>query len=122
MRILVFSLFLCFNLFTSQAQLNSKTSNVALLVNGKVSDKCTLELTREQLKKINLTTNGYNVEISDFKLKVSGSSTVLAKGHKFSSRIFRTLKKASISDVIQVFGINTNKGEIKTYIRVKLVK
>ena len=122
MRILVFSIFLCFTSFTSQAQSNSKTADAILLVNGKECNKCSLELTREELKKINLSTNNENVKISGFKLKVSGSSTVRVKGHKFSPKIFRTLNKASIGDRIVIFGINTNKGEIKTYIRVKLVK
>jgi len=92
------------------------------LVNGKECDKCSLELTREQLKKINLTTNQDNVKIASFKLKASGCPTIHVYGHKFNHRGLSALKKASIGDVIQVFGINTNKGEIKTYIRVKLVK
>jgi len=122
MKILVFSLFLCFNLFTIQAQSNSKFSDAMLLVNGKECDKCSLELTREELNKINLSTNNENVKISEFKLKVSGASTVRVKGHKFSPNIFRTLKKASIGDRIAIFGINSNEGVIKTSCIVKLIK
>jgi len=91
------------------------------LVNGKECDKCSLELTREELKKINLTTNSDNVKISGFKLKVSGSTTIAVKGHKFSLKIFNTLNKASIGDSVRFFGINSNKGEVKTYFTVKLI-
>jgi len=122
MRILVFSLFLCFNFFTSQAQSNSKFSDASLLVNGKECDKCSLEFTREELKKINLTTNNEDVKISGFKLKVAGSATISVKGHKFSPKIFKTLNRASIGDRIQIFGVDTNKGVIKTTVIVKLRK
>ena len=120
MRILVFSLFLCFTSFTSQAQSNSKTADAILLVNGKECDKCTLELTREQLKKMTLTTNNESVKIASFKLKVSGYPTIYVKGHKFNHRGLSALKKASIGDRIHVFGIDTNKGVIKTSVIVKL--
>jgi len=122
MRILVFSLFLCFNLFTSHAQSNSKFSDATLLVNGEECNKCSLELTREELKKINLSTNSENVKISGFKFKVAGSHTVAVYGHKFSPKIFRTLNKASIGDRIVIFGIDSNKGVIKSTCIVKLIK
>lgn len=122
MRILVFSLFLCFTSFTSQAQSNSKTADVILLVNGATCDKCSLELTREQLKKINLSTNIESVKIAGFKLKVSGSATIAVKGHKLNYKALSALDKASIGGGIAIFGINSNKGEIKTYIKVKIVK
>ena len=122
MRILVFSLFLCFTSFTIQAQSNSKTPDAILLVNGTACDKCSLELTREQLKKIALTTNIDNVKIAGFKLKVPGCATIAVKGYKLNHKALSALRQASIGVRIAVFGIDTNKGEIKTYIRVKLIK
>jgi len=122
MRILVFSLFLCFNLFTSQAQSNSKFSDASLLVNGKECDKCTLELTREELKKINLSTNNENIKISGFKLKVAGRSTVAVYGHKFNSKTFSALRQTSVGDRVHIFGIDSNKGVIKSFCIVKLIK
>ena len=120
MRIFVFSLFLCLNVFTSQSQTNPKTSDATLLVNGNECDHCSLELTRESLKKMILTTNNDRVKIASFKVKAPGSSTVFVKGHKLNRQALSVLRQANIGDFIQVFGISTKMGEIKTVIRVKL--
>lgn len=122
MRILVFSLFLCLNFFTSHAQSNSKFASATLLVNGNECNKCSLEFTREQLKKMILSTNQDDVKIASFKLKVPGSPTIYVKGHKFNHRGFSTLKKANTGDSVAIFDINTNKGVIKTSVIVKLIR
>jgi|GEM_PF-3322927 len=119
MRILVFSLFLCLNFFTSHAQSNSKTSDATLLVNGTACDKCTLELTGEELRTMNLSTNQDSVKVVGFKLKIPGSPTISVRGHKFNQRSLIALSRSSIGRNIQVFGVKTNKGSLKTYIIVK---
>ena len=119
MRILVFSLFLCFNLFTSQAQSGSKASEATLLVNGKECDKCTLELTGEELKTMNLATNKDSVKVVGFKLKIPGRPTIFVRGHKFDQRSWIVLCRSSIGSNIQIFDVNTNKGSLRTYIIVK---
>ncbi len=121
MRILVFSLFLCFNFFTSHAQSNSNSVNAMLLVNGKECDHCTLELTKEHLKKIILSTNNESVKILEFKLKTPGLATIPAKGHKLSPKIAAALRKVNIGSSIQFFGIKTNKGPLRNTLIVKLI-
>ncbi|PHS06056.1 MAG: hypothetical protein COA88_11240 [Kordia sp.] len=120
MKTLLFSLFLCLTFFTTQAQINSKTSDATLLVNGNECNKCSLELTREGLKKMTLATNSESVKIVSFKLKVPGCPTIHVYGHKFNHRGLSALKKASIGSRIAIFGIDTNKGVIKTSVRVTL--
>ena len=122
MRILVFSLFLCLNLFTSNAQSNSKFTSATLLVNGVACDKCTLELTREQLKKMILSTTQDDVKIASFKLKTPGLTTIPVGGNQLSPKISIALRKANIGSSIQFFDIRTNKGLIKTSVIVKLIK
>jgi hypothetical protein len=91
-----------------------------LLVDEKECDKCTLELTREQLKKMILSTNQDNVKISGFKLKTPGLTTIPVGGNKLSSKISIALRQANIGSSIQFFDIRTNKGLLKNYVIVKL--
>jgi len=119
MRTLIISLFLCLSFFTSQAQSNSKISDITLLVNGKECDKCTLELTGEELRTMNLSINRDSVKIVGFKFKIPGSPTISVRGHKFNERSLIALSRSSIRSNVQIFGVNTNKGSLNTYIIVK---
>lgn len=121
MRILVFSLFLCLNLFTSNAQSNSKFTSATLLVNGAACDKCTIELTREQLKNAVFATNEDSVKIISFKVKVPGKATKPFKGNQSGSMNNYIHKTPYVGDHITFFDIMTNKGLLKNYVIVKLI-
>lgn len=122
MRILVFSLFLCVNFFASQTQSNSKTTDAILLVNGKECIKCTLELTREQLKNTVFTTNDEQVKITSFKVKVPGKATKIFKGNQTGPMRKFVHQNPRIGKYCQFFDIMTNEGLIKTTVVIKLIK
>ncbi|MGB6267860.1 MAG: hypothetical protein WBF67_02525, partial [Olleya sp.] len=91
----------------------SNTTNMEdpiLLVNGIECDKCKLNLSKDGIKHLTLSTSTKDF-IQRFKIKIPGNKTQIINGNKLDINTKSLLKKATIGDNIVVFDI-TSKNKI----------
>jgi len=87
-----------------------------------VCDKCTLELTREELTATVFRTNDESVKIAGFKVKVPGNPVKIFKGDQLGPMSKYIYNSPHKGDHITFFDIMTNQGRLNTHVVIKLIK
>jgi len=124
MRILVFSLFLCFNFFTSQAQgqslVNSNTEYI--IVNGGGCTNCTIDRKKSSLEQLILAIDEKYGKLNGFKVKIPGQPTLRINGNRTNLNYRLALRKTQYGDEMLIFDLKAAKGNLRSNIIIKITK
>lgn len=93
-----------------------------LFINGEPCHKCTIELSKEEIKMLTFT-GTRSEEINTFKVKFPGNPTYVNKGGILNPKVFSMLDKALVGDHISLFDFYTKEGAIESSLAmIKIIK
>ena len=107
----------------SDQTVNEFTVPLLVLNNGTTipCDKCTVGLTKELIKPLELSTNTKE-EITSFQIKFPGKPTKLVKGNQLNALALKNLESSQENDHIIIFNIKTSKQTLDSNITIKIIK
>ena len=109
--------------YKSDQPLNELAVPLLVLNNGTTipCDKCTVGLTKELIKPLELSTNTKE-EITSFQIKFPGKPTELVKGNQLNALALKNLESSQENDHIIIFNIKTSKQTLDSNITIKIIK
>jgi len=111
MRILVFSLFLYFNFFTSNAQENVKEKELVKI--EACYPACKMKLSKKKLMKAEVFVGDVNVKVTKFNVKIMGFSGFFVNGNKMNDYCLEKMKNLKVGDFVQFFNVRSTYKTLK---------